>query len=100
MLIPSNLQGILWSKSVEKLDLREDRIYIINQILAFGTLAHLKWLFKTYKLAEIVEVFTKHPLKIYQKSTFNFVKNILLSLEGQVRQEKYVSTLPRNIRQN
>lgn len=101
MLIPSALQGILWSKSVKKLNLEKDKAYIINQILAFGNLDHYKWLFKTYALEEIVEVFCKHPLKIYQKSTFNFVKNILLELENfQLRQEKYVTTLPRNIRQN
>ena len=100
MLISSKLQGILWSKSTKKLDLGKNKVYIINQILAFGTLEHLKWLFRVYREKEIVKVFLEHPLKIYQESTFHFVKNILLNLKGEIRQEKYVSTLPRNIRQN
>ncbi|OGD86589.1 hypothetical protein A2164_03485 [Candidatus Curtissbacteria bacterium RBG_13_35_7] len=100
MLIPQNLQAILWSKNTEKLDSEKNKVYIINQILAFRTLNHLKWLFKTYQQKDITKVFLEHPLKIYQKSTFHFVKNILLNLKGEIPEEKYVSTLPRNIRQS
>jgi hypothetical protein len=97
--INSLLQPILWSRDIKNLNLEKDKVYIINQILAFGTLGHLKWLFKTYKAKEITDTFLRHPLKIYQRSTFHFVKEILLELEKKkLPEEKYVATAPRNIR--
>jgi len=45
--IPSFLQAVLWSVDIKDLNLEEDKIYIINQVLAYGGVEELKWLFKT-----------------------------------------------------
>jgi len=97
--VPSFLQGILWSVDVNDLDLKEDKIYIINQILAYGGFDEWKWLFKTYPLKMIKRVFLNHPIKTYRPSTFNFLKNILLDLKKiNLPKERYVINTPRIIR--
>jgi hypothetical protein len=99
MKVPKSLQGILWSVDINDLDLNKNKSYIINQILNLGVLAELKWLFKTYPTSVIKKVFIEKPAKIYRPSSFNFCKNILLGLENKnLSADKYVKTLPRNIR--
>lgn len=97
MGVPKNLQGILWSRDVNNLDLEGDKAYIINQILAYGTLESIAWLFKTYSKDKIAEVFVNKPIKNYTASSFNFAKNILLENKSNLSEEKYVENLPRNI---
>lgn len=94
--VPKWLQPTLWSVKVDQLDLEKDKIYIINQILAYGGMRELKWLFKNYSLKTIKEIFLHHPIKTYRAPTFNFVKEILLDL-GKLNlvKEKYVINTPR-----
>lgn len=79
--IPQKLQGILWSKSVDTLDVKRDRVYIIHQVLSLGDMETVRWLFTVYPKSEIANVFVKFPKKIYQKATFHYVKDVLLGLD-------------------
>ena len=98
-MVPKNLQGVLWSVDTDQLDLQKNKSYIVNQILAYGTWEHLRWLLKSYSREEIKKVFVEHPGKDYSPSAFNFAKNVLLELQNQpLDQTKYVKTFPRNIR--
>lgn len=93
------LQPILWSKDIKKLDLEKDRIYIIHQILSFGNLGHIRWLFKVYPKRVVKNVFIKFPKKIYQPSVFYFVKNFILGLKNKkLYGKKYIKTPLRDIR--
>lgn len=97
-MIPKNLQGVLWSSDVSKLDLVKNKNYIIHQILAYGTLQHMKWLFKVYKPGEIKNVFTKYPAKDYTEKTFNFIQKIVLDIPPKIVDERYyVKNYPRII---
>jgi len=78
--IPKNLQGILWSVNVNKLDIEKDKEYIIHQILMFGTLKEIRWLIHTYGLETVKKTFQKSPAKIYSPAAFHFIKNLLLGL--------------------
>ncbi len=92
--IPQEFQPILWSKNVKDLDLEKDKNYIIHQILNYGNLSQIKWLFKVYKKEEIRRIFLKFPKRIYTPAMFYFVKNFILDLKKkQLREEKYVKTL-------
>lgn len=92
--LPASLQGVLWSKSVDLLDLEKDKIYIIHQILSYGSFQEIRWLFKVYSSGEVVNVFLRFPKKIYQPAIFNFVKVFVLGLkEKALSQEKYVKTV-------
>lgn len=98
-MIPANLQPILWSVGIDKLDLQKDKSYIIHQVLAYGTWEHLKWLFKTYPRDEIKKVFIERPAKDYVPASFNFIKNYVLDLDDKnINIENYVRTFPRHIR--
>ena len=88
-----SLQGILWSKDIRKLDLKKDKVYIIHQVLSFGNLNQIRWLFKAYDLREIREVFLKDPKKVYTIPIFYFIKNFILGLKKKnLSKEKYVKT--------
>lgn len=86
--IPKHLQGILWSKNIDKLDVKRDANYIIHQILAYGCLSDLKWLLKTYPKEKIKGIFVSLPKKVYTRPSFRFVKDIVLDLENQILEEK------------
>lgn len=97
--IPQRLQGVLWSVDTKNLDLQKDKLYIIHQILAYGRMEDITWLFKTYPKSEITDVFMTHPYKDYSVSRFHFVKHFLLSLhDHSVEPGYYVKNIPRNIR--
>ncbi len=98
-MIPADLQPILWSVGVDKLDLQKDKNYIVHQVLAYGTWEHLKWLFEVYSPEEIKTIFLNNPAKDYTFPAFNFTKNILLNLQDKpIDQTLYVRSFPRNFR--
>lgn len=91
---PKDLQGTLWSSNVEQLDLEKNKAYIIHQVLTFGTMDHLKWLFETYPKREIVNAFVHQPMKMYPKHIYWFTKNHLLALQNmQLDEQNYVTAL-------
>lgn len=91
--IPDSLQGIFWSKSVDQLDLVQDKTYIIHQVLRFGSLADIKWLFKAYGERTVKEEFRKHPKAVYSRPALNFAKNLILGLEDErVDEKRYIQS--------
>lgn len=91
--VPAKLQGILWSKQVESIDLEQDKTYVIHQVLRYGTLDDIKWLMETYGEHVVKEEFLRRPQSIYSKPTLNFVKNVLLDLEKErVDESKYIQS--------
>ncbi len=92
-MVPTSLQGVLWSKRVQHLDLERDDQYIIHQILGYGSLDDISWLIKTYGLEKVKDVFVSKPLKIYSRSAFNFAVKMILDLPfGELILEKYDQT--------
>ncbi len=92
--IPKKLQPILWSTDVKLLDLEKNKGYIINQVLIYGTLDEIKWLFDTYSKREVIDVFINKPQKHYPRSTFYFVKNFILQLrDRKLDEEKYAAPI-------
>lgn len=97
--IPRFLQPILWSIKVDHLDLKKDKVYIINQVLVYGGFKELRWLFRIYPKRAIKEIFIHRPLKIYSPSAFNFAKEILLGLKNRnLKLANYDRNSPRIIR--
>ncbi len=92
--ILSKFQPLLWSKDVRRIDIRNDRVYIIHQVLSFGDLKDIRDMFSIYTMDEIRDVFLKSPKKIYQRAVFHFVKNFILDLKGiELNEDDYVKTL-------
>jgi len=92
--ISKDLQGILWSKNVDKLDLRKDKNYIIHNILMYGNLSDIKRLFELYSPDVVRSVFVSSPKKIYTKPIFGLIKNFVLDIRDiRLNEEKYIKTL-------
>ncbi len=92
--IPKSFQPILWSVNVKNLDLEKNKNYIIHQILSYGNLKQIRWLFRVYSKEEIKKVFETSPMKIYNFPAFNFIKNIVLGLkEKSLPSKNYVSSI-------
>lgn len=87
-MIPPYSQGLLWSRDKDQLDLQKDKVYIIHQVLAFGSLEDIKTLFQFYPKKEVQSVFQNHPKKIYHPPVFHFVKNFLLDLKSKALDSK------------
>ena len=99
-MIPKKLQPILWSTNVNLLDIEKHKGYIINQVLIYGTLDEIKWLFDTYSKREVVRVFLTKPSKQYQKEIYYFIKNFILSLKDNILDEQdYVTSISGPTRQ-
>lgn len=97
--LPKYLQPILWSVGIDKLDPEKNKVYIIHQILAYGRMEDISWLFQNYSLEEIRQVFLAAPSKNYRPARFHFVRNFLLSLENaSVKENQYVTNTLRDIR--
>jgi hypothetical protein len=95
--LPADLQGVLWNINIDKIDLKVDKSYIINQVLAYGAWHNLEWLFNNYQLDEIKETFISKPEKDYTAQCYNFTKNVLLNINIDLDVTKYVKSYPRNI---
>ncbi len=92
--IPKSFQGILWSVNIKNLDLERDKVYIIHQVLMYGTFEQIKWLFKVYGKETIKKVFLKDPQRIYTPPAFLFLKNFILGLKNiSLSEEKYVTSI-------
>ena len=92
--IPKSFQDILWSVNVKNLDLEKDKVYIIHQVLMYGTLEQIRWLFNVYGKKRIRGVFLREPQRIYNPPTLFFIKNFILDLKNvSINKEKYVSTI-------
>lgn len=96
--IPQRLQGILQSININKLNIERDKSYIIHEILSEGRMEDIQWLFEQYPLDIIIDTFLTIPYKSYRKSRFRFVKNMLLSIEKPLLENRYVINTPRDIR--
>lgn len=78
--IPANMQGILWSTDIHKLDTERDKTYIVHQTLAYGTLDDYRWLFDLYGKHEVTRIFSENAYRDYSKQRFNFVTQYLLDI--------------------
>lgn len=91
--IPQSFQGVLWSTNVANLDFEKDKDYIIHQVLMYGTLRQIQWLFRIYGKSKIKQVFLKRAQNIYSPPAFYFIKNIIFGIKTSLDKKRYVKTL-------
>ena len=91
--IPKKMQAIFWSADVGKLDLHKDKNYIIQGILAKGSLSDLRWLNKHFSKKTIKDVFIGKPQKQYTPVAFNFVSRHIIKQSPKSAAKKYVKNL-------
>ena len=91
--IPTDLQGVFWSKKITNLDLSLNKEYVIHQVLMYGSLEQINWLKSVYTDEEIRKVFLENPKKLYTPQTFNLIKNYILKIKADLPAPKYVKTV-------
>ena len=91
--IPKNLQGILWSKAVSEIDPKTDRVYLIHQVLRYGSLKDINWLFHFCPRSQVIKTFLEAPLPVYDLHSFNFVRSYILKIENGLDQNAYIKAL-------
>ena len=90
----ADFSNLLWSRKASSLDFEKDKIYIVHQVLSFGSLDQVKKLIKLYSKKEVIRVFNQYPKKNYTPASFNFVKKIILGLEtARLSHKNYVKAI-------
>lgn len=98
--IQVGLKPILWSKNIKNLDSENDKIYIIHQVLSYGSIEDIKLLLKIYSKNEIRNVFVNFPKKIYTRPVFIFLKDFLLKINLQLDENNYVKNFVKSTNHN
>lgn len=70
--IPKKLQAALWTYNLKELDLEEDKKLIITQVLNYGDLEDVKWLYSVYLENDIKEVVKDPQRGRWFAKTLNF----------------------------
>ena len=75
--LDKSFKPLFWSYDFNKLDLKKDKHLIIHQVLALGTMKHLKKLFKTYSKQEMKKEFLKPQPGLYFPPVLKFCQFLL-----------------------
>ena len=54
MNLPQSVKNTLWSYDISQIDIQKDKNIIIFNILNFGTIESIKWLYRTYTKEDII----------------------------------------------
>ncbi len=60
--VPDSLRGCLWSYDLDALEVERDARRIITNVLIYGDISALRWLFATYS-RETIQAMVVHPFR-------------------------------------
>ena len=69
--LPQSVKATLWSYDATQIDLQKHKELIISQVLNFGSLEAVRWLFANYSSDDIKEVTINIPLGAWDKKSLN-----------------------------
>ena len=94
--ILKKLQNVLWSYDVRDLDLKEDKDYIITQVLNYGAWEDLKLLYELYSEKDIKEVVKNPSRGLWFERVLNFWLTIFnIKLKKNIYQKAILDINPR-----
>lgn len=73
-MIPKKIKQFLWSYDIKKIDLKDDSNVIIFNILNYGDIFSIRWLFNNYEKKDIVNAANLFPESSWNKKSVNFWK--------------------------
>ena len=86
-MLERSVKRVLWSYDLGKIDVEKDEKLIINQVLNWGDLKAINWLFKTYKKGRVAEVASKLPVGNWNIKSLNFW-SLVLGIKPKERFER------------
>ena len=57
--IPERIKRLFWDVDKERIDIKDQRSFIIRRIIDFGNMDDVKWMLNVYTSDEIIEVVKK-----------------------------------------
>lgn len=69
--LPQSVKATLWSYDLTQIDPEKHKKLIISQVLNFGSLDAISWLFGNYSSDDIKEVTINIPLGSWDKKSLN-----------------------------
>ncbi|MBI2593150.1 hypothetical protein HYW44_00715 [Candidatus Daviesbacteria bacterium] len=69
--IPESVKATLWSYDLNKIDPEKHKKLIISQVLNFGSLDAVSWLFANYSRQDIKDCALDTPLGAWDKKSLN-----------------------------
>ncbi len=93
LLIPKTIRSLCWSINGD-IDLKSNTQYIINQVLAFGDITEIEWLFKNFsrKAIESAFLYSNYNKGLYNKIVLNFLLKFIFK-NLKVPEQKYLQML-------
>lgn len=76
-MIPTSVKATLWSYDSSKIDLKKDKVTIIQQVLNFGGEEGVLWLFATYGRGEIARIAGTIPVTSWDRKSLKFWSLVL-----------------------
>lgn len=70
--LPKWLQSVLWSYDISEMDIKTDKDLIIQQVLNYGTMEEIQWLFKVYTLRDIKNVLNNPSRGSWDSRVLNY----------------------------
>ncbi len=87
-MLPRHLQPFFWSSKITELDPKQHKKRIITNLLNFGDIRALRWLFKNYSRQEIKEMTVDFLPGEWSKKSLNFWR-LFFNLKGEkVKEDK------------
>ena len=94
---PSWMQATLWSVDVSKLDVDENKNYVITQSLNYGTERVIEWLFDNFEVAEITRVVANPARGLWYAKVLNYwQKRLGLDIPSDKWQKAIKCIYPKN----
>jgi hypothetical protein len=74
--VPSEYKKYFWDVDFDKLDLQNNRKFILERLLNFGTFETFHWIFNTFSSDEARNLVNERGLHSLSKNSFYFWKKI------------------------
>ncbi|HLC87634.1 MAG TPA: hypothetical protein VJG66_01085 [Patescibacteria group bacterium] len=87
--LPQSVKVTLWSYDLNKIDREKHKKLIISQVLNFGSLEAVSWLFANYSGQEIKEAALNTPLGAWDKKSLN-LWSLFLNLDKSQFKNRFI----------
>lgn len=87
--LPQSVKATLWSYDLSGINLQKHKKLIISQVLNFGSLEAVSWLFSNYSSQEIKESALSLPLGAWDKKSLN-LWSLFLNLDKTQFKNRFI----------
>jgi len=70
--IPNSVQKVLWSYDLSKIDIKKDKEKIIFNVLNFGDLESVSWLWQQYSREELKKIIKNSIANNWSSKSLNY----------------------------